>query len=453
MSHFLALGALSIALPAGSEWWVVATAALCGAVCGLLGTYLVLRRLSMLGDALTHAILPGLAGAFLLTGTRNPIAMLAGALVVGLFTSAASAGLSRLGRVQQDAALGVVFTALFALGVLLITRAADQVDLDPGCVLYGMLETLALTPAGTVPRQFAMLAGVLMLSVLVFGLFARQIKLVSFHPELATSLGVPAGLVHYAMLTLITAASVASFEAVGSILVIAMLVAPGATALLLTHRWERAFVLAGVIGGMAGLIGSVAALRLNTSVAGASSVAAGVLFVLAALFSPSRGWVPKRWRLASLSLRIRREDILGALYRIQVEHRPLADVHRDTTSLARGLRGHVAIWQLSRRGFVSHEAATKPQIGFELTKPGIIYATKLLRAHRLWEAYLAKEGSLPSDHLHDPSERMEHFIEEALAEKLGAEVQTQLDPHGREIPVSKQSPDTGIQKKENNRIS
>jgi manganese/zinc/iron transport system permease protein len=424
----LAVAATPPLLPTGSEWWVVATAALCGATCGLLGTYLVLRRLSMLGDALTHAILPGLAGAFLLTGTRNPLAMLAGALAVGLFTSAAASSLSRLGKVQQDAALGVVFTALFAAGVLMITRAADQVDLDPGCVLYGMLETLVLTPPGEVPRQFWMLAGVLALSIAALALFARQVKLVSFHPELATSLGVPAGIVHYAMLTLITTASVASFEAVGSILVIAMLVAPGATALLLTHRWERAFVLAGLLGAVAGLLGSLVALRINTSVAGAASVAAGVLFVLAALFSPSRGWLPKRWRLASLALRIRREDILGALYRSQVELREAPDVRSQPAQLASGLQGRVALWQLRRAGLL--EAAPTPT----LNRAGIVHATKLLRAHRLWEAWLAKEGTLPSDHLHDPSERMEHFIEEALAEKLGAEVETTVDPQGRQIP-------------------
>jgi manganese/zinc/iron transport system permease protein len=426
-------------LPTGSEWWVVATASLCGGACGLLGTYLVLRRLSMLGDALTHAILPGLASAFLLTGTRNPIAMLAGALVVGLFTSAAASGLSRLGKVQQDAALGVVFTALFAAGVIMITRAADQVDLDPGCVLYGMLETLALTPAGAVPRQFWMLAGVLVLAIAALALFTRHIKLVSFHPELATSLGVPAGLVHYAMLTLITTASVASFEAVGSILVIAMLVAPGATALLLTHRWERAFALAGLLGALAGLLGALVALRVNTSVAGAASVAAGALFVLAALFSPSRGYVPRRWRLASLALRIRREDILGALYRAQVEQRTPDDLRRDARSLARGFTGALALRQLRGDGLIedagTQPRSTKPHLATpRLTKPGIIHATKLLRAHRLWEAWLAKEGTLPSDHLHDPSERMEHFIQEALAEKLGAEVDTNVDPQGREIP-------------------
>ena len=427
-SHVLSLAATPPLLPTGSEWWVVATAALCGATCGLLGTYLVLRKLSMLGDALTHAILPGLAGAFLLTGTRNPLAMLVGALAVGLFTSAAASGLSRLGKVQQDAALGVVFTALFAAGVLMITHAADQVDLDPGCVLYGMLETLVLTPSGEVPRQFWMLAGVLAVSVALLALFARHVKLVSFHPELATSLGVPAGIVHYAMLTLITTASVASFEAVGSILVIAMLVAPGATALLLTHRWERAFALAGVLGGLAGLIGSLVALRINTSVAGAASVAAGVLFVLAALLSPSRGWLPKRWRLASLSLRIRREDILGALYRAQVERRDATDVRREASQLVRGVQGSIAVWQLGRSGLL--ERTPTPT----LSRAGVIHATKLLRAHRLWEAWLAKEGSLPSDNLHDPSERMEHFIEEALAEKLGAEVGTEIDPQGREIP-------------------
>lgn len=416
-------------LVVGAEWWVVATAAVCGAVCGLLGTYLVLRRLSMLGDALTHAILPGLAAAFLLTGTRNPFAMIAGALCVGLLTSAASAGLARIGRVHQDAALGVVFSALFALGVLLITHAAKQVDLDPDCVLHGELLSLGLTQAGQIPRQFTLLAIMFVIGVVVMLLAARQIKLVSFHPELATSMGIPAWLVHYAMLTLITGASVASFEAVGSILVIAMLVAPGATALLLTQRWGLAFILASVIGAAAGAIGAVSALALNTSVAGAASVTAGALFVLAALFSPSRGYVPKKWRLASLALRIRREDILGAMYREQVEQRPQADVRVAASTLTSGALGKVAQLQLQKSKHINRAGSA-----LTLTEAGRDYAARLMRAHRLWETYLAQEGALPEDHLHDPSERMEHFIQEQLASDLREQVRTDKDPEGRAIP-------------------
>ncbi|MFO0857464.1 MAG: metal ABC transporter permease [Phycisphaerales bacterium] len=416
-------------LPSGSDWWVVATAALCGSVCGLLGTYLVLRRLSMLGDALTHAILPGLAAAFILTGTRNPLAMLVGALAVGLLTSAASAGLSRIGRVQQDAALGVVFSALFALGVLMITHAAKQVDLDPSCVLYGELISLALTPSGEVPRQFTLLLVMFVLSITTMLLAARQIKLVSFHPELATSMGIPAWLVHYAMLTLITGASVASFEAVGSILVIAMLVAPGATALLLTQRWGFAFVLASIIGALAGGIGAVAALALNTSVAGAASVAAGALFILAALFSPSRGYVPKKWRLASLALRIRREDILGAMYREQVEQRAATDLRVAANTLTKCMLGTIAKLQLQRTNHIQSSATS-----LTLTEKGRDYAARLMRAHRLWETYLAQEGALPEDHLHDPSERMEHFIQAQLATDLKKQVRSDHDPEGRAIP-------------------
>ncbi len=416
-------------LISGSDWWVIATAALCGAACGLLGTYLVLRRLSMLGDALTHAILPGLAAAFLLSGTRNPFIMLAGALAVGLFTSAASAGLSRIGRVHQDAALGVVFSALFALGVLMITHAAKQVDLDPGCVLYGELLSLSLTPSGKIPRQFTLLLIVFIISIITLLLAARQVKLVSFHPELATSMGIPAWVVHYAMLTLITGASVASFEAVGSILVIAMLVAPGATALLLTQRWGLAFILASALGALAGALGAVGALMFNTSPSGAASVAAGALFLLAALFSPSRGYVPKKWRLASLALRIRREDILGALYREQVEQRTRSDVRVTAVALTKGTIGYIARLQLQKQNLIQH-ANSAPS----LTQPGRDYAARLLRAHRLWETYLAQEGALPEDHLHDPSERMEHFIQEQLASDLREQVRTDRDPEGRAIP-------------------
>jgi manganese/zinc/iron transport system permease protein len=127
-------------LVTSDDLWIVATAACCAVACAVLGCFLVLQRLSLLGDAISHAILPGLAVAFILTGSRGVPAMLAGAAVAAMLTAGLSGGLRRVGRIPEDAALGVVFSTLFALGVLLITWVAGRIDLDPGCVLYGLLE-------------------------------------------------------------------------------------------------------------------------------------------------------------------------------------------------------------------------------------------------------------------------------------------------------------------------
>lgn len=415
-----------------SEWWTLATASLCGLLCGVAGCYLVLRRMSLLGDAITHAILPGLAGAFLLTGTRDVWAMLAGAMIVGLLTAAGTSWLSRVGRVPSDAAMGVVFTSLFALGVLMISRAADKVDLDPGCVLYGLLEFVDADRVSVLgvemPRAFATLAGAASITFGLLGLFWKEVKLVSFDAALATSMGFSAVIIHYAVVAVIAGVSVASFEAVGSILVIAMLIGPPVTASLLTQRFGRMVALAGVIGVVAGAVGTIAAVQLDVSIAGSVSVAVGALFVLALVLSPSQGLVAGWVRRTGLALRVRREDILGALYRLETDHEARV-TREDAQLLTRGASGQIALQQLRWAGLVSGQAER-----LALTPEGSASAQRVLRAHRLWESYLCRDLSLPVSHVHDPSERMEHFISEQMARELADHVANDRDPQGRPIP-------------------
>lgn len=415
-----------------SEWWTLATASLCGLLCGVAGCYLVLRRMSLLGDAITHAILPGLAGAFLLTGTRDVWAMLAGAMIVGLLTAAGTSWLSRVGRVPSDAAMGVVFTSLFALGVLMISRAADKVDLDPGCVLYGLLEFVDADRVSVLgvemPRAFATLAGAASITFGLLGLFWKEVKLVSFDAALATSMGFSAVIIHYAVVAVIAGVSVASFEAVGSILVIAMLIGPPVTASLLTQRFGRMVALAGVIGVVAGAVGTIAAVQLDVSIAGSVSVAVGALFVLALVLSPSQGLVAGWVRRTGLALRVRREDILGALYRLETDHEARV-TREDAQRLTRGASGQIALQQLRWAGLVSGQAER-----LALTPEGSASAQRVLRAHRLWESYLCRDLSLPVSHVHDPSERMEHFISEQMARELADHVANDRDPQGRPIP-------------------
>ncbi|HLP83528.1 MAG TPA: metal ABC transporter permease [Phycisphaerales bacterium] len=415
-----------------SEWWTLATACMCGLLCGVAGCYLVLRRMSLLGDAITHAILPGLAGAFLLSGTRDTWAMLLGALVVGLLTAAGTSWLSRVGRVPSDAAMGVVFTSLFAAGVLLISRAADKVDLDPGCVLYGLLEFVDTDRVRLLgiemPRAFATLAGASAIMFTLLTLFWKELKLVSFDAALATSMGFSAGLIHYGAIAMIAGAAVASFEAVGSILVVSMLIGPPATASLLTQRLGRMVFLAGIIGIVSGAVGTIAAVKLSTSIAGTVSVAVGAIFVVALVCSPSQGLLASWLRRSALTLRVRREDIMGSLYRLQQE--PNTRVTRDDISaLLRGPWGILAQQQL-----LSRKHLQRANGGPVLTQTGLIEAERILRAHRLWESYLWRDLALPVSHVHDPSERMEHFITDEMARDLAAHVSDTHDPQGRPIP-------------------
>lgn len=254
------------------DLWTMATAVLASVACGLVGCFLVLRRLSMLGDTISHAVLPGIAGAFLLTGTRDVLPMLLGATVVGVATALLSSGLDRWARVDRDAAMGVTFTTFFAMGVVMISLAARQVDLDPGCVLYGLLEFVpfdTITLAGMqVPRAAAWLGTALVVDAVLVVAFLKELRACSFDPAHAASLGLRVGLVHMGVMAAVAANTVVAFEAVGSILVVAMLVAPGATARLWTDRLTPMLWLACAIAASTAVVGYLAALGLNTSAAG-----------------------------------------------------------------------------------------------------------------------------------------------------------------------------------------
>lgn len=419
------------------DWWTLAIAALCAASCGMVGAFLVIRRLSLLGDAVSHSVLPGLGAAFMLAGSRSPAAMMAGALAAGVLTAALAAGVRRIGRLPHDAALGVVFTSLFALGVLMITWVAGSIDLDPGCVLYGLLELASLDRVDllgcSVPRalpwQAGLFAGNLLLVVLLF----KELRITSFDPLLATALGIHAGAVHAVLLTAVSATIVVSFEAVGSILVVALLVAPGATAQLLTDRLGRMVALSAAIGAGAATLGYLGAVALNANIAGMIAVAAGGMFMLAAVVAPRYGVGARALRHASLTLRIAREDILGVLYRVG-ERGPggaqAALQHAQAVRAAGAtIFARVACHQLRRRGLVEQRGDE-----LALTPRGLEEARRIVRAHRLWESYLAQNLPLPLDQLHEASERFEHFMPRQMQEQLASEIGRQPDPHGREIP-------------------
>lgn len=414
------------------DWWIIAIGAACAAACALVGCYLVLRRMALLGDAISHAVLPGLAAAFMLSGTRDIGVMLIGAAASALITAVLSAALSRFGRVPEDAAMGVVFTSLFALGVIMVNRVGQSIDLDPGCVLYGLIE---LTPLDTVklagieaPRAALWMFGALIVNAGAYVIFFKEIRIVAFDAALATTMGLSATAIHAGMLALVAGTTVVSFEAVGSILVVAMLIAPPAAAHLLTDRFSRMLWISAALGAASSVIGYLLSLHFNTSVAGMMSVAAGGLFVCAALLSPRHGLFTRAAHRAALALRIREEDALGMLFRRVEQGQGMPGVAEVHLAAGGGLMGRLAAWNLRRRRYV------QAGDGVELTERGMARARELVRSHRLWESFLATEVGLPIDHLHEPSHRVEHFLGQELTSRLRGALDADVDPQGKKIP-------------------
>jgi len=431
------------------EWtfldtWIVVTGALSAMACALPGNYLVLRRMSMMGDAISHAVLPGLAIAFLITGSRESLPMLIGAVAIGVLTAFMVQGISKLSNLDQGATMGVVFTTLFALGLILIRQAADHVDLDPGCVLYGAIE---LTPLDTyelfgyeIPTAALTNAAMLLLNSLFVIVFYKELKITTFDPALATTMGINANLMHYVLMTIVAATTVAAFESVGSILVIAMLIVPAAGAHLLTDRLPVMLVLSLLIALLAAVLGHIFAITVpgwfgfrDTSTAGMMGVAAGLIFLLIFLFAPRHGLISRTLHQAMLALKITRDDILGFLYRYQELAAPdsaplqFGDLRQG---LKLGFSAAIAAWDLKRRGRLKADGR-----GLSLTPIGVKEGRGLIRSHRLWEAYLCNRLAACVEDVHLSAHKLEHFTDASMQNQLDEEIDhAALDPHQREIP-------------------
>ncbi len=387
-----------------------------------------------MGDALSHAVLPGLVLAFLFTGSLGAGPMLLGAAVAGMATALLTQLVASSGRVSNDAALGVVFTALFAIGVLLVKRFLGKIHFDIACVYEGSLLNAALDTVSfggvELPRTFWQ--GLLVLAIVAgcLTLFWKEFGISAFDPVLSTTMGLSANKMHYLLMLLVSLTAVVSFQAVGSILVVAMLVAPTATAHLLTDRLTPLVAWAVLLAIAATLIGYAAAVQYDVSPAGAMAVASGGLFALAAFFGPRHGLLSHVVGNLRVGRRIRRDDFLASTCRREESGAVPMTTSAAVAEIGGGVLAWWAYFDLLRKGLATRSAG-----GLVLTETGRAEGAKLVRAHRLWESYLVEQMGIAEDHVHAAAHEVEHFLDADLRERLAAERPAgEKDPHGRAIP-------------------
>lgn len=275
-----------------NDLWILATASLVAISCALVGVFLILRRQALMGDAISHSVLLGIVLAFLISESRSLPIMLAGAVVIGLITAWLSDTLHKVGKLQSDASIGIVFTLFFALGVILISLYAGQIDLDQECVLYG---EIAFVPFDTIiwgsseqgvdigPRAFWMISVVFVIVLASILVAFNRLQTVAFHPSLALSLGINVVFWHYFLMTLVSLTTVASFDAVGAILVVALLVIPASSAYLVASTLKSMLWLAVLYAQSAVLIGYALAYALDSAISASIAVTSGVLLGLTIL--------------------------------------------------------------------------------------------------------------------------------------------------------------------------
>ena len=408
-------------------------AAVLGVTCGMLGSFIVLRRQSLLGDAIGHSVLPGVCLGFLAAGQRSIPMLVIGAMVAGLLATLLIALIQRTTKLKSGESMGLVFTGFYGLGIVLLKKVQDQAI--PGAsgldklILGGQIAALST----------ADLVAMVIVAVIAIGavvVFWRPLAASSFDEEFAVGVGIPARGVHYLLMVLLTVAIVISIQAVGVALVSAMLVTPAATAYLLTDRLHRMVVLGAIFGAVAGLVGAFFSFLDNDAPSGAFMVlAASLIFGAAFLVAPRYGVLPRVMRRWEQRRRTQAENLMRTLFVI-MERRGTDDRRFGVHDVAAQRQESPAtVKQLARlatrRGWLDRHSRD-PII---LTDLGLEEARRIVRNHRLWELFLTQEAKLAADHVHADAEYIEHVLPQAVLRRLEQMLdQPVQDPHGRPIP-------------------
>ncbi|TWT29307.1 metal ABC transporter permease [Blastopirellula retiformator] len=391
----------------------------------MIGCFIVLRRMAFLGDAISHSMLAGVVGGYLvmkvIAGEEAHFgAMILGALLSGFVTVLLIGFVSRASRVKDDTAIGIMYTGIFAFGGAMASVFSSEIHVDLMHMVMGdvlVVDSQRLWMMGTVTA--------IVLFVVI--LFYRQLQLTSFDPIMAASVGVSATLVGYLLTACTSLVVVSAVSIVGIIQVVGLLITPAAAAYLLCDRLSRMLMLSAALGVSSVVLGIYASAWFNIG-AGSSIVMAGtVQFMAILILAPHNGLLAgtiRRWRQAPQHIL---EDVLGCLRR--------DETHATRFETIRAyVHAHPSVLRRVLQRMLSLALLDKTPDGYILTEAGQLEARRLMRAHRIWETYLQRVG-MPEDSLHDRAHLLEHLNDEAtvdyLDDRLGHPIR---DPHGQEIP-------------------
>lgn len=283
-----------------TAFWIILTGCLVAVPCSLLGSYLVLRKMVMIGDAISHAVLPGIIISFMIVPRFDSFLMLIGAGIFGMLTTFLIEFFHQKGKLQEDASIGVTFTWLFAIGVILVSVFTKNSDLDQDCILYGEILNVPLnlwiTDSGMNlgPAPVWFLGGINLLVIGLIILAYKELFITTFDTAFSIAIGISATLWHYILMGTVSFVTVSSFESVGAVLVVAFLVTPAATAYLLTHKFKQMMLLSAFFGIISAIGGYYLSVWLDSSTSAGMVTIGGILFVLALLFSPQDGVILKK---------------------------------------------------------------------------------------------------------------------------------------------------------------
>lgn len=408
------------------EWAIRALIAssLVGIMCGALGAFIVLRNMALIGDALAHAILPGVVLAFIVIGYSS-LGFFTGAVLAGLLTAAGITWIQQNVGTKNDAAIGIVFTAMFSLGVVGISWISkdEGVHLDLKDFLFGNV-------LGVYDQDLYLTAAICLYVIISLYVFYRYLFVSTFQSVVAETMGISVNIIHYFLMLLLSFAVVASLQTVGVIQVVAMLITPSSTALLLSSRLRTVVILSGFIGLLSAVLGLVLAIIFSTTPGPMMALVATALYILAVFFAPTKGMVFKFFAKRKQAQKIQLEDVLKQSWKISQKG---AAVTLDGLKSVLGMESSKLnqLLQILR----NRKLLSLQNNRIDLTNSGTEEAERLVRAHRLWETYLVEKMGLDDSQIHEEAEKMEHKMTDEMINEVDRSLGfPSKDPHGSPIP-------------------
>lgn len=411
--------------------YVVWGSMLLAASSAVVGCFTFLKKRSLVGDAIAHSVLPGICAAFMLSGTKNPLYLVIGAFITGWLSVLALDALTRYSKIKQDTATGLVLSVFFGVGIFMLTMiqgSGNAAQSGLNNFLFGKAASLLFMDV----MVFGGIAFVLIITVM---LLYKELKLITFDPAFAQATGIPIRKLEFMLSSLTVLAVVVGIQAVGVVLMAAMLITPAAAARYWTDKLGIMLLLAAVFGALSGLSGAFISYQAPAMPTGPWIVLVLSTIALISFFAaPGKGILYRLLLQRRNRLKILEENILKLFYKLgERDHdfeasRKLDELQQERflsrSKLLLGLR------RLRRQGFLSYRNGQ-----YRFTRAGLEKGRRVLKLHRLWELYLTQYMRIAPDHVHEDAESIEHIITPELEKKLQEKLNhPELDPHKARIP-------------------
>jgi manganese/zinc/iron transport system permease protein len=414
--------------------FVVIGSILLTASSAIVGAFTFLNKKSLIGDAIAHAVLPGICLGFLLSGTKNPVFLIGGAFLTGWLSLIAVDFITARSRIKEDTAIGLILSVFFGIGILMLTVIqktgnAAQSGLDH--FLFGKAAALV----GNDLYVFGTVAVFLLVGV--FLLF-KEFTLLAFDKNYAISLGLPVKRIELILTSMIVLAVVIGIQAVGVVLMAAILITPAAAARFWTDKIKTMIILASVFGAVSGISGAYISFIAPAMPTGPWIVIViSTVAMVSFFFAPGRGVVSRMIRQSTIRKTINDENVLKTLYQLGEENKDFLTQRHSEEILKRRRMPQVRLTKILNR--LAEQGYLKRSDNFsELTEEGKVRAQRVVKIHRLWELYLTTELNIAPDHVHDDADTIEHLLTPELEAELERVLNyPRVDPHKSEIPYQK----------------